>query len=220
MRFERPKAVSTALLGTLLLGLCSGCVAPGKRPGLASTVETSPAASITTERDPVLDLLEYAAHLESATPEERADAVAHARRHASEAPGALNYAQLAVAFGTPGQRRYTPDEAARYAELALGADDAQWSPAAAQYLRDMARLYAEVVPAKTSTGTATVESSDQAQPVTQTPPLAEQARAETDPDANTTESARVKALERELDEAHRKLRELADIEDRLSESGS
>ena len=34
------------------------------------------------------------------------------------------------------------------------------------------------------------------------------------------ESARVKALERELDEAHRKLRELADIEDRLSDPGS
>jgi hypothetical protein len=30
----------------------------------------------------------------------------------------------------------------------------------------------------------------------------------------------VRSLEKQLDEAHRKLRELADIEDRLSETGS
>ena len=210
MRFDHPTRLSLALAVALAGTIAAGCANTPRHAKAAQVdrIESSPAASITPARDPVLDLLEYAARLDDATPEARAEAVGQARAQASASPGAFSYARLALAFGTPGQRRYTPDEAARYAQRALDADDAQWSPAARQYLSEFARLYTELTRHPDTPATPQIARRDT--------PSATQRPAR--PAGGETE--RVRALERELDEAHRKLRELADIEDRLSESGS
>ena len=189
----------------------SGCVNSPERPAYEDNIQSSPAATITHERDPILDLLDYAGQLHEARPEAREEAVANARTRASSTPSAMSYARLAVAFGTPGQRRYTPDEAARYAQRALDADDAQWSPAARQYLADYARLYATITSQVQPAATTAPTVARRDPPVPPATPTVKN---------NTQEQQRVRALEKQLDEAHRKLRELADIEDRLSETGS
>lgn len=138
--------------------------------------------------DPATDLLLYAHELRSGTPEARAEAVEQARAAVDDTPGARNLARMALAYGAPKQTRYTPDLAARYAGRALEADDAQWDAAARQYLRDYRRFYTR---------------------------LTEQSPNEGDSD---DARARIAELKAELDEAHRKLREMATIEDRLGSS--
>lgn len=210
MRFERVLRHCTVVL--VLAGALgnSGCVNTPKPTPPGDRFQTAPAATISYDRDPVLDLLDYARCLHEATPASRAEAVGNARERANAAPGAIRYARLALAFGTAGQRRYTPDEAARYAQRALDADDAHWSPGASQYLADLARLYAKAArpPEQTSVPGAPI-ASDEPAPAQTAAGAAGAAR----------DNERVRALEQQLDEARRKLRELANIEDRLSETG-
>lgn len=208
MRFDRLVFHGAAVLGVAGAMLISGCVNTPKPAPQDDRIQTSPAATISYDRDPVLDLLDYARQLREAKPGAREKAVGTARARANAAPSAISYARLALAFGTPDQRRYTPDEAARYAQRALNADDAQWSPAAKQYLGDLARLYAKAArpPQATPPPATTTVSSEPAPTHTAT--------------TIASDTPRVRALEQALDDAHRKLRELADIEDRLSESGS
>lgn len=210
MRFDRLVFHGAAMLGVAGAMLISGCVNTPKPAPQDDRIQTSPAATISYDRDPVLDLLGYARQLREAKPGAREKAVGTARARANAAPSAISYARLALAFGTPDQRRYTPDEAARYARRALNADNAQWSPAAKQYLDDLARLYAKAARPPQATVT--------------TPPAATTASSAPAPSHTTTtiasDTPRVRALEQALDDAHRKLRELADIEEQLSESGS
>lgn len=185
MRFEATSLA--AALGLALLG--SGCAtappAAPERPVVVHAGENRP--------DAVVGLLEYVRQLDTDTPEARAQAVVDARTAVNRAPGARSYAQLALAYGRPEQTRYTPDLAARYAERALSADDADWSAAAAQYLRDYARLYTLI----------TSEDVPGSAPADRSP-------------AAGSNPQRIADLEARLAEAHRKLREMADIEDRLS----
>jgi hypothetical protein len=211
--------LSDMRIGPLLIVLCvatvtsSGCANdPPPPPALGDRVETSPAMPLAPERDPVLDLLDYAAQLQQATPDARAEAVAAAREQVDQKPNAQSYAHLALAFGTAGQRRYTPDEATRYAQRALTADDATWSPAATQYLRDLARLYADSARSNTR--------SEPAPPAPRPAAPEPKTAAATDDRPNARARAHIRELERELDEARRKLRELAEIENRLGDSGS
>lgn len=174
--------------------LLSACVHRGQ-PGPQGPGQSRSAAAHTrnaNSEDPVLALLDYARELAQATPAERVQAVALARKQAATKPNGMRYARLALAFGTPGQKRYTPDEAARYARRALADEQTAWSPAAQQYLADLIRLY------------------DRSNQRVSTPQPADAAPSD-------GESERVRALESELAEAHRKLRELADIEARLEE---
>lgn len=207
MRCERLCRRSPGLIACIAATTIVGCASAPQR---TEQIQTAPAATLAQQRDPVLDLLEYARHLREATPEARARAVVDARNRVHNTPGAIGYARLALAYGTPGQRRYTPDEAARYAKRALDVDDTPWSPAAGQYLSDIARLYTESArqaqPAPTGTANRGQPSADP------TP----QRRANNQSIVNT----RVRALEKQLDEANRKLRELADIEEHLNEPGS
>lgn len=208
MRFDRLVSPAVAVLVIAAAPLIGGCVNHSKPAPQDDRIQTSPAATIAYERDSVLDLLDYARQLREASPEARAEAVANARTRVDDTPGASSYAYLALAYGTPGQRRYTPDEAERYVQRALGAGDSSWSPAAKQYLGDLARLYSKAArPPDTSTKSSAPTTPGKAQPAQS---------AATIP----TDTPRVRALEQALDDARRKLRELADIEDRLSESGS
>ena len=212
MRFDLSISGRALPIALIAVAMLSGCVNSSPRPTYEDNIQSSPAATITHERDPVLDLLDYAGQLHDASPEARAQAVADARASASDTPGGMSFARLAVAFGTPGQTRYTPDEAARYAQRALEADDIEWSPAGRQYLADYARLYATITrqPQPVAPAAPTVARRD----TPPAPPTSETAQA------SSPDKQRVRTLEKQLDEAHRKLRELADIEDRLSETGS
>lgn len=93
---------------------------------------------------PALTLLGYAHRLAQTSPAGREAAVRAARQQVKSAPSAITYAYLALALGSPHQRLYTPDEAARYARLALETKPAPWDPDARQYLSDYARLYGEL----------------------------------------------------------------------------
>ncbi|WP_423821441.1 hypothetical protein V5738_13990 [Salinisphaera sp. SPP-AMP-43] len=93
---------------------------------------------------PALALLSYAHRLAETTPSGREEAVRAARHQVRDKPDATSYAYLALALGTPHQHLYTPDEAARYAQLALDAENAPWDTVARQYLSDYARLYSEL----------------------------------------------------------------------------
>lgn len=97
---------------------------------------------------PALTLLGYAWRLSRTSPEGREAAVHTARRQVRSSPGAITYAYLALALGSPHQRLYTPDGAARYARLALEARPSPWDPDARQYLGDYARLYGALTRAK------------------------------------------------------------------------
>ena len=223
MRFDM-RVVWIALAVCVASLVAGGCSTDRRPPDLGERVETSPAMPLAAERDPVLDLLDYAAQLRQATPEARAEAVAVAREQVASRPDAQSYAHLALAFGTAGQRRYTPDEAARYAQRALTAEDAQWSPAACQYLQDLARLYAEGARNGAATSPANDTMAEPA-PAMAKPVIPESATrsARAQPpagQANARERAHIRELERELDEARRKLRELADIENRLGDPGT
>lgn len=167
--------------------------------GTACVQHRPPSTAPAPASDPVVSLLEYADTLANSSPDQREQAVAAARQTVAGAPGARHYARLALAYGTPSQRRYTPDEAARYARLALNADDADWSPAARRYLQQYARLY-----------TALTQSSS-----TPTESRSTASDASTGTYDDNAEQ-RIADLKSQLAEAHRKLRELADIEDNLS----
>ena len=209
MPFEvRSTWIAIALCATA--ATMGGCTTDQPASALADRVETSPAMPLANERDPVLDLLDYAAQLRQATPEARARAVSLAREEVDNRADAHSYAHLALAFGTPGQRRYTPDEAARYAQRALSADNAHWSPAAVQYLSDLARLYTQSV-SNTAGGDPATDIG--AAPASANKPLSPSAQ-----DPGSQQRAHIRELERELHDARRKLRELAEIETRLGES--
>lgn len=123
-----------AALGLILSGLLAGCAHAPHRP-------TSPApVPVDAGDSQALNLLTYARRLAETTPAGRRQAVIAARRQMHRTPGAVTYAYLALALARPHQRLYTPDEAARYARLALAADDAHWSATARLYLSDTARL--------------------------------------------------------------------------------
>ena len=212
MPFEvrtRPLWIMTTLVAAT--AAISGCTTDRPASALADRVETSPAMPLAHERDPVLDLLDYAARLRQATPEARARAVSLAREEVDTRPDAHSYAHLAVAFGTPGQRRYTPDEAARYAQRALSADDADWSAAAVQYLNDLARLYNQS--AHNAAGSESGIAASASVPASSDARLPS---ASQDPGAQ--QRVHIRELEHELDDARRKLRELAEIETRLGDS--
>lgn len=100
---------------------------------------------------PALSLLGYAHRLADTSPAGREAAVRAARRQVQTAPSAITYAYLALALGSPQQRLYTPDEAARYAKLALETQPSPWDPDARQYLSDFARLYGELTRATDAT---------------------------------------------------------------------
>ncbi|KEZ78541.1 hypothetical protein [Salinisphaera hydrothermalis] len=127
-----------AALGLALSLATTGCAHEEARPPHASQ-QTSTELSA-----PALTLLGYARRLARTTPAGREAAVRAARRQVRTAPGAVSYAYLALALGSPHQRLYTPDEAARYARLALDTKPAPWDPDARQYLSDYARLYGEL----------------------------------------------------------------------------
>lgn len=99
---------------------------------------------------PALTLLGYARRLAHMSPAGREAAVHSARQQVHTAPSAITYAYLALALGSPHQRLYTPDEAARYAKLALETKPSPWDPDARQYLSDYARLYGELTRAAES----------------------------------------------------------------------
>ncbi len=89
-------------------------------------------------------LLNYAHALAVGTPAKRANAVRAARRQLRQNPSAKHKARLAIALGIPAQRYYRPREAARYAQRAIDANDAHWSPTAKHYLSDHAWLYQQL----------------------------------------------------------------------------
>ncbi len=198
--FRKTAVPAAAFCLTLLASACA-------HDERISTVRgTAPRAPVIEQSDPAVDLLNFARQLNQATPAQRAAAVNAARQSMKESPGAYSYAHMALAYGTPGQTRYTPDEAARYARRALEAEDASWSPAARQYLHDYARIYGLLTRSSASSKAASADGSGQAS--------AEPALAAEQSD----DDARIAQLQAELDEAHRKLRELANIEDRLGDT--
>ncbi|MGN8159148.1 hypothetical protein ACS8Y6_03145 [Salinisphaera sp. RV14] len=133
----RGLAVALALAAALAV---SGCAHDKGNP--LATAQTPPEMSA-----PALTLLGYARRLADTTPAGREAAVRAARRQVRTSPSAISYAYLALALGSPHQRLYTPDEAARYARLALNTKPAPWDPDARQYLSDYARLYGELTQA-------------------------------------------------------------------------
>ncbi|MDA3919198.1 MAG: hypothetical protein PF501_00740 [Salinisphaera sp.] len=172
-----------------------------------TTIDRAPAQATATScrthpvRDPAVALLDYAHHLAAITPDGREAAVNTARDDIRKIPNATEYARLAIALGTPGQRLYTPDEAARYAQLALDAQPSPWTPAARQYLTDYARLYTQLTNNQTKASTAAGSSPDNG-------------------DGAANDKAEIDQLRSELDDAHRKLRALAHIEERLDSADS
>jgi len=203
-------AASGVVGGLVLLG--SACV---HAPPEEATVQARVAAPVARAPDPAIDLLNFAHRLSQATPQQRAEAVVATRQAVRDDPNARSYANLAIAYGAPSQRRYTPDEAARYARRAVQAEDADWSPAARQYLSDYARLRAPTT--RSGSPSHPVDSSaavrrgyDTDRP--DTTPAADDRGQSADRDAE------VMRLQAELDDAHRKLRELANIENRLGDS--
>jgi len=198
MRFDRPLRQTLCIVALALTG--TACMQ--NQPPVSSPVAVPP-SSRAPQADPVVQLLQYADTLANSEPEQREQAVADAQRAAARAPGARHYARLAMAYGMPAQRRYTPDEAARYAQLALEADDANWSPAARQYLHQYARLYTTLTrPAPTASKTTAAHKHH--------------THAGSDGNDNDNDKQRIAELQAQLAEAHRKLREMADIEDHLS----
>ncbi|RJS92258.1 hypothetical protein [Salinisphaera sp. Q1T1-3] len=134
---SRTDSVSITVIGNTALALVivaglGGCahLAPAPQP---------PVQTATARPAPTLDLLRYARRLSDTTPAGRETAVDDARQQVRKAPGATTYAHLALALAAPHQRLYTPDEAARYARLALNAAPNPWDDNARQYLGDMAR---------------------------------------------------------------------------------
>lgn len=126
-----------AALGLAIVLAVAGCAHDNIKP--SSRPQAPPELSA-----PALTLLGYAHRLAQTSPAGREAAVRAARRQVETAPGAITYAYLALALGAPHQRLYTPDEAARYAKLALKTKPAPWDPDARQYLSDYARLYGEL----------------------------------------------------------------------------
>lgn len=188
-------AASGVVGGLVLLG--SACVHESPRE---ATIQAQVAAPVARAPDPAIELLNFAHRLSQATPQQRAEAVVATRQAVRDKPNARSYANLAIAYGAPSQRRFTPDEAARYAQRAIQAKDADWSPAARQYLSDYVRLRA---PTKRNHG-----PSDAAGP----------SGAADGRDQSADRDAEIRRLQTELDDAHRKLHELANIENRLGDS--
>lgn len=204
MPFNAFKTLAPAAAFCLTL-LVSACAHDAR---ISPVRESAPRAPVIEQGDPAVALLNFARQLNQATPAQRAAAVNAARQSMKENPGAYSYAHMALAYGTPGQTRYTPDEAARYARRALEAEDASWSPAARQYLHDYARIYRLLTrpsaPSKSTPAPADDASETHSEPA-KTP-------------EHSHNDARIAQLQAELDEAHRKLRELANIEDRLGDA--
>lgn len=169
-----------------MLFALGGC-AHGPRP--QPTLHSPPELSA-----PALSLLGYAYRLHSTSADGREAAVRTARQQVRSDPGALSYAYLAIALGTPHQHLYTPDEAARYARLALSSDDAPWDPDARQYLRDCLRLYRALSVSSRHTTVAVKNSRADAEHIAK--------------------------LHTQLDQARAKLRALSHIEDRLDSAES
>ncbi|HET7312879.1 hypothetical protein [Salinisphaera sp.] len=153
---------------------------------------------------PALTLLGYARRLARTTPEGREAAVRAARKQVRKTPGAISYAYLALALGSPHQRLYTPDGAARYAKLALETEPAPWDPDARQYLGDYARLYGEL--------TQTREAAENEDSHTERH-IAELKKRLSSEDSYT--ERRIAELEKRLFMARKKLNALSNIEDRL-----
>lgn len=140
-RMVRPRPTAwrrLASLGCMIMAL-GACAHPTSPP----TVETPSELSA-----PALTLLGYAYRLTRTSPAGREAAVRTARQQARSEPGAITYAYLAIALGSPHQHLYTPDEAARYARRALAAKPSPWDPDARQYLSDYARLYGALTRAR------------------------------------------------------------------------
>lgn len=172
------------LLAVVLVCALAGC-AQSPSDAASSILKTQPTVE---PRAPALSLLDYAHHLATISPAARVAAVKTARADVDKTPSAAAYARLAIALGTPSQKLYTPDEAARYARLALNTQPSPWDTDAHQYLADYARLYTRLT--------------------------ADSDRPDTDTKSQSA-AAEVRRLQTELDEAHKKLRALAHIEEHL-----
>lgn len=130
LRPGRPSRLA-ALLGVVALAGCA--LMPAQTPSRHGHTSAISA--------PALTLLGRAAKLAKADSGQREAAVRAARQRRQNTPGPVSDAYLAIALGSPHQHLYNPQEAARYAQLALNAKSAPWDPDARQYLRDLVRLY-------------------------------------------------------------------------------
>jgi len=182
--------------------LLAGCA--HHRPPVVASVPVKP-APVHSIQNPALALLDYAHQLTAFSPQAREAAVNAARNDIRSQPNATDYARLALALGTPGQRLYTPDEAARYAGLALKTTPSPWNTAARQYLTDYARLYTQLTRSRASNSVGATSAVP---------------KAGDDAHASAGSSAEVQRLQTELAEARRKLAALAHIEDRLDSADS
>ncbi|WP_424821435.1 hypothetical protein [Salinisphaera sp.] len=172
-----------------ILIVTAALVAPMAVTGCAhDTINPPVPAQAPTELSaPALSLLGYARRLADTSPAGREAAVRAARRQVQATPSAITYAYLALALGSPQQRLYTPDEAARYAKLALKTKPSPWDPDARQYLGDYARLYGELTHATESTDATHSSHADR----------------------------EIADLKDQLSKARNKLKALSNIEDRL-----
>ena len=176
-RHKTPRSVALAgLIGVLVAGCASD---PGpKRPTAAPSDRVSP----------VVGLLEYADTLATSDAATRETAVRQMQRAVRAHADARNYARLSIALGMPHQRRYTPDEAARYAQKAIEAPNANWDRISERFLA----LQAE-------------QLSDISRGLRPTP----------DNDTTSASEARVAHLTQQLAEARAKIAALSNIERQL-----
>ena len=159
--------------------------------GCASDPEHKRPTATRNTVSPVVGLLEYADTLATSDAATRETAVRQMRRAVSIRPDARNYARLSLALGTPHQRLYTPDEAARYARKAMAARDARWDRISRRFLALQAHQLTEI----------------------SRRPRSEPAVAKTHDGA--TSDARVARLTQQLAEARAKIAALSNLERQL-----
>ena len=134
MSIFRIRQTALVNLVTVITALmAAGCV---HRPSTGSPAIDRPARSCVS---PVAGLLEYSDMLNRSSQDVRQRAVRQMRRAARAHPTAATYARLSIALGTPRQRLYTPDEAARYARKALATTPNDWDRISRRFLIDQAR---------------------------------------------------------------------------------
>ncbi|MBH03189.1 MAG: hypothetical protein CMP08_03555 [Xanthomonadales bacterium] len=189
MSIFRIRQTALVNLVTVITALmAAGCV---HRPSTGSPAIDRPARSCVS---PVAGLLEYSDMLNRSSQDVRQRAVRQMRRAARAHPTAATYARLSIALGTPRQRLYTPDEAARYARKALAATPNDWDRISRRFLIDQAHHMDRIAGRTTGRGNASPTSSN--------------ARA------------RVAELERALAAARAKISALSDIESQIENNGA
>lgn len=122
------------IAATLIILACaaqSGCAI--LRPTTSSQPELSPAAK----------LLFYNRALLRASPSGRYTMLVTARNAFQEHSTAAKAARLALAYGQPGFKGYSPENGRQYAQKALTLNAELWGPAATAYLKQFAALCAD-----------------------------------------------------------------------------